>query len=303
VTANFSTNTIKLYINGVLDRTIPNYGFNPTVNNAPVNIGITNNLGVHRRHFNGIIDELQLYNRVLSDAEINAIFTAGSAGLCSNQPPVAVDNAYSVAEDMVLTVPAPGVLGNDTDANGDALTALVLRGPSHGSLSLNADGSFTYTPAANFHGPDTFTYEASNGALASNQAGVTITVSAVNDPPVALADGPLLGVAGSPVHMDASASSDAEGAGLTFRWDVGDGSTLVTTQPTIAHTYASAGTFAVTLKVKVPFTGFHPAPNTSETVPIPLELSTRNTLELQVDGTRADGRKATDRDALTFIVP
>jgi large repetitive protein len=64
----------------------------------------------------------------------------------------------------------------------------LVSGPGHGSLSLNADGSFTYTPAANFHGPDTFTYEASDGALASNPATVTITVSSGTDAPIAADD-------------------------------------------------------------------------------------------------------------------
>ena len=56
-------------------------------------------------------------------------------------------------------------------------------GPSHGSLTLNANGSFTYTPDANYNGPDTFTYRASDATLTSNLATVTITVSAVNDAP------------------------------------------------------------------------------------------------------------------------
>ncbi|HEV8274297.1 MAG TPA: Ig-like domain-containing protein, partial [Streptosporangiaceae bacterium] len=77
----------------------------------------------------------------------------------------------------------PGVLGNDSDPDGDTLSAVVASGPSHGSLTLNANGSFTYTPDANYSGPDSFTYRASDATLASNLATVTITVSAVNDPP------------------------------------------------------------------------------------------------------------------------
>jgi VCBS repeat-containing protein len=58
-------------------------------------------------------------------------------------------------------------------------------GPAHGTLALNANGSFTYTPAANFNGTDTFTYRASDGTLTSNLATVTLTVSGVNDAPTA----------------------------------------------------------------------------------------------------------------------
>ena len=106
----------------------------------------------------------------------------------TNQAPVAAGDAYSTAEDTVLTVAAPGVLGNDSDPDGDPLTAVLVSGPSHGSLTLNANGSFTYTPAADFAGSDSFTYRASDGTADSNVATVTITVTAVNDAPVAADD-------------------------------------------------------------------------------------------------------------------
>ena len=62
------------------------------------------------------------------------------------------DNIVAVSENAPLHVDAPGVLANDTDADGDALAALLVSGPAHGSLTLNADGSFTYQPAQNFSG-------------------------------------------------------------------------------------------------------------------------------------------------------
>ena len=106
----------------------------------------------------------------------------------TNQAPVAAGDAFSTAEDTVLTVAAPGVLGNDSDPDGDPLTAVLVSGPSHGSLTLNANGSFSYTPAANFTGTDSFTYRASDGTLTSNVATVTLTVTAVNDAPAAAGD-------------------------------------------------------------------------------------------------------------------
>ena len=78
--------------------------------------------------------------------------------LCPPCPPVASNDAYSTAEDTTLVVAAPGVLGNDSDVNGDALTASVAVGPPSGSLTLNADGSFTYIPVLNFNGAASFTY-------------------------------------------------------------------------------------------------------------------------------------------------
>ena len=83
----------------------------------------------------------------------------------------------------MLTVPAPGVLGNDSDPDGDPLTAVLVTGPSHGSLTLNANGSFSYTPAADFAGSDSFSYRASDGTVSSSPATVTITVTPVNDAP------------------------------------------------------------------------------------------------------------------------
>jgi VCBS repeat-containing protein len=99
-----------------------------------------------------------------------------------NNAPVAMADSYSTDEDAVLVVPAPGVSGNDTDVDGDALTALL------GTLTLNAEGSFTYTPAENYNGSDSFTYKANDGLADSAPATVSLTVNAVNDAPVAVAD-------------------------------------------------------------------------------------------------------------------
>jgi VCBS repeat-containing protein len=104
------------------------------------------------------------------------------------EAPVAVNDAYSTDEDTALNVAAPGVLANDTDADGGTLTAVLVSGTTHGTLTLNANGSFTYTPTAGFNGSDQFTYKANDGALDSNVATVTITVATVNDAPVAVND-------------------------------------------------------------------------------------------------------------------
>jgi hypothetical protein len=102
-----------------------------------------------------------------------------------NLPPTANNDAYSTNEDTQLNVSAgSGVLNNDTDPNNDPLTAALVAGPTHAAVfNLNANGSFTYTPAANYNGPDSFTYQASDGTFSSNVATVSITVNSVNDPP------------------------------------------------------------------------------------------------------------------------
>jgi VCBS repeat-containing protein len=105
-----------------------------------------------------------------------------------NQAPVANPDTYSVNEDATLTVAARGVLTNDTDLDGNPLTAALVTGPTNGALTLNADGSFTYTPTANFRGSDSFTYKANDGTADSNVATVSITVVSSNDPPTARND-------------------------------------------------------------------------------------------------------------------
>jgi hypothetical protein len=93
-----------------------------------------------------------------------------------DSPPTAEDDAYAATAGVTLNEPAPGVLGNDSDIDGDPLSAQVLSGPGGGSLTLNADGSFAYTPRSTFFSQDSFTYQVTaNGKTAS--ATVTIVVS------------------------------------------------------------------------------------------------------------------------------
>jgi uncharacterized delta-60 repeat protein len=95
----------------------------------------------------------------------------------ANTAPVAVDDGYSVDQDGTLSVAADGVLANDSDANGDSLTAVLVNDATNGSLTLNADGSFSYTPTAGFNGSDSFTYTANDGSVDSSEATVTIAVN------------------------------------------------------------------------------------------------------------------------------
>ncbi|HEX5373935.1 MAG TPA: Ig-like domain-containing protein, partial [Aquabacterium sp.] len=104
-----------------------------------------------------------------------------------NDSPVGQDASASGAEDTVLT----GVVSG-SDVDGDALSYSLASGPTHGSVAVAADGSFSYTPAADFHGNDSFTVTVSDGQGGSSTCTVTLTLTPVNDAPVS-AD---LGVAG-----------------------------------------------------------------------------------------------------------
>lgn len=93
-------------------------------------------------------------------------------------PPV--NDAYTTVEDTALTVAAPGVLANDPDTG----TPTVSTPAAHGTVVLNGDGSFVYTPAANFSGADSFQYTIAGAGTAT----VSLTVTAVNDSPVVVND-------------------------------------------------------------------------------------------------------------------
>ena len=115
-------------------------------------------------------------------------WVAGFVPPAGNTAPVAVADTYSTALNTTLTVATPGVLANDTDAESNPLTAVLNTNVGHGTLTLNANGSFSYIPTAAYTGPDSFTYHANDGSLNSNVVTVSLTVSLTNTAPVAVAD-------------------------------------------------------------------------------------------------------------------
>ena len=158
--------------------------------------------------------------------EINANTYPGNAASFpagTNTAPVAVDDGYSVAAGATLTVnAATGVLANDTDAQSNPLTAVLVAAPSSGTLNLSSNGSFTYTPTI-ASGSVTFTYRANDGSLDSaSTATVTITVSA------ATAAGPLTvtpaggltssGTAGGPFTPPSQSYTITNTGGSPMNW-------------------------------------------------------------------------------------
>jgi len=132
--------------------------------------------------------------------------TRGGTQFRFNRPPTAVDDSYGVDEHWILAVPPPGLLANDTDPDGDPLTAILVSGPSHGQVTLAASGAFVYTPDTTFSGSDSFSYKVNDGNDDSGPATVTITVfpaaGAVPDD----------GLSGTPLTVSAS------GGDLTLTW-------------------------------------------------------------------------------------
>ncbi|MBW3542692.1 MAG: tandem-95 repeat protein, partial [Planctomycetes bacterium] len=161
--------------------------------------------------------------------------------------PTAADDAYAVNEDATLNIAAAGVLANDGDVDGDPLSAVLVSGPASGALVLNADGSFTYTPNADFNGIDSFSYKAHDGTAAGNAATVTITVNPVQDAPTALNDAyavvqdQSLNVAAAGVLAN---DGDADGDPLAAALVSGPANGAVVLNPDGSFTYTPAAGFS-----------------------------------------------------------
>ena len=165
-----------------------------------------------------------------------------------NDCPVANDDYYDVSEDEVLDVSElDGILANDSDVEDDQLTAVKVSDPTHGTLVLNSNGSFTYMPEGDFYGTDSFTYKANDGSKDSDVATVYITVNNVNDDPVANAGGSYEAYVDEVIEFNGSESCDPDGDDISYFWDFGDGSTSDEVSP--EHAYAEPGTYAVILNV------------------------------------------------------
>ncbi len=129
-----------------------------------------------------------------------------------NDAPVAEDDSATTAQDTSIVV---DVLANDSDVDGDALTPVIATGPAHGAVVVNADGTFTYTPDADFNGTDSFTYRVSDGTDDSDIARVTVLVQPVNDAPVAEDDSATTAQDTSIVVDVLANDSDVDGDALT----------------------------------------------------------------------------------------
>ena len=130
-----------------------------------------------------------------------------------NDAPVANADSAATAEDTAVVL---NVLANDADVDGDVLTVTGVTAPTHGAALLNADGSITYTPSANYNGPDSFSYVISDGNGGTATAQVDITVAPVNDAPVANGQS-VSTTEGTPVAITLSGSDiETPGDQLTF---------------------------------------------------------------------------------------
>jgi hypothetical protein len=183
------------------------------------------------------------------------------ATVAPNVPPVAADQSVTTNEDAAVAITLAA-----SDANGDALTYAVMSGPSHGTLTGTPPG-LTYTPAANFHGADSFTFRASDGQADSNVATASITVNPVNDVPSFTAgDNQTVtqpaGAQTVPGWATAISPGPADEAGQTVTFLVSSSDTaLFSAQPavsptgTLTYTPATGASGVATLSVQVQDSG------------------------------------------------
>ena len=151
------------------------------------------------------------------------LFSAGFTGLFAADPVATADN-FSVDEGGTYSEPATGVLGNDTGDN--PITADLVTDVSHGVLSLNTDGSFSYTHDGTENYTDEFEYRAYDATLDaySNTVAVSITITPVNDPPTLTTISTLTGATEDTPYTityaalaAAANEADAEGDAISFR--------------------------------------------------------------------------------------
>lgn len=148
-----------------------------------------------------------------------------------NDAPTSLPDTYAGGENQPTTQPSPGVLANDNDIEDDSLAAVLVNDVSNGTLQLNPDGSFAYTPNAGFFGTDTFTYRADDGDLSSPPVLVTLEVAPINDPPIAVNDKYTI-VENNPINFTATNGVQQ----VVFSSDFND--------PSLPSEISGAGTFA-----------------------------------------------------------
>lgn len=182
----------KVYIDGVLAASSAD-GADGVDPNTDVYLGAREDLS-STRFFDGRLDSLRVYHRVLDAAEIATVHTiptsvVGHVGLTVADLPSAHDDTYVLNEDQVLTVTggASGLLANDTGSGTLTVNTFPLTGPAHGLLNLSSDGSFTYQPHSGYSGLDSFVYSMSSNYGGPSHATVTLSVQA-NATPIAVDD-------------------------------------------------------------------------------------------------------------------
>jgi len=236
VAAVYDGATMKLYQDGIEVGSTNRTGTISSSNSSVLIGSNANNYGV----WNGLIDEVYIFETALSQSQIQELMNSTPE---ENVAPVAQNLSATTAEDTSVAITLVA-----TDEDSDPLTYAIVTQPSNGVVTVSGSTA-TYTPQTDSHGSDSFTYKANDGTADSNTATVSLTVSPVNDAPVAeVTATPSSGQAPLTVAFDASASTDVDGDPLTYDWDFGDGATT-TGSATVTHEYTTAGDYVAVVTV------------------------------------------------------
>ena len=181
-----SGSTMFLYVDGVESARVADVSSSPR-DTIDMVFGV---LQSGQNPLTGDLAEIRIYNGTLDATEVSGLYQEIVA-YYNNSAPIAQDDSYSLEEDppfnLFAVSEAEGVLQNDTDAESDPITAVLISGTTHGTVGLRPNGSFVYSPPSDFFGTDSFTYVAQD-AQQSNVVTVTLNVANLYDPAVAVED-------------------------------------------------------------------------------------------------------------------
>ncbi|MBU2676265.1 MAG: cadherin-like domain-containing protein, partial [Gammaproteobacteria bacterium] len=242
VACAWSPQGLTVYVDGVAEATDTAVQGSLDANSGLHTFGAREKNGSMSRFFTGTLDEIQIYDLTLSDAEVFALYEAMAPGV--NTAPTADEQAVSTAADTPLAITLTG-----SDPESDPLTFAIAAAPSNGSLSGTAP-DVTYTPNGGYVGADSFTFTVDDGEFTSVAASVSITVTAVNTAPTA--DEQAVSTAADTPLAITLTGSDPESDPLTFAIaSAPSNGSLSGTAPDVTYTpnggYVGADSFTFTV--------------------------------------------------------
>gem|GEM_PF-1728174 len=176
-----------------------------------------------------------------SDTQVDGLMVTTSTP--ANIPPVAENDSATTDENSIVII---DLLANDSDADGDALTITSVSQPSNGSVTDNGNGTVTYSPAADFTGTDAFTYTVSDNNGGNDNATVSVTVNSADGTPTADFSFTTNNLTANFTDL----STDSDGSIVSWLWDFTGNNSSTSTAQHPSHTYATAGTYTVSLTAK-----------------------------------------------------
>lgn len=179
----------------------------------------------------------------VTDGDARATAVVNINVVSVNDTPTVPAQKLTTDEDTPVTF---NPLANAQDADGDALSVISVESPSSGSVVRNADGTLTFTPAANASGNATVFYTVSDGTTTVRSFAI-VTVNAVNDAPVIASA--TSSATGKRYAAFSASATDTDRDSLTYKWDFGDGTSTSNTSGSASHRYARSGTYTATLTV------------------------------------------------------